>query len=87
MAMAVEEAGIEQRRRGTVISRCRRNARQHAVQSHQAQILKITSYRVVNETKLEDESEYIITLMRQDSSVKSLREKLPQALEALDKIK
>jgi hypothetical protein len=41
----------------------------------------------VNETKLEDESEYIITLMRQDSSVKSLREKLPQALEALDKIK
>ena len=27
------------------------------------------------------------SLMRQDSSVESLREKLPQALEALDKIK
>jgi hypothetical protein len=41
----------------------------------------------MNEIKLEDEYEYIITLMRQDSSVESLREKLPQALEALDKIK
>ena len=29
------EARIEQRRRGTVISRCRRNASPHAVQSHQ----------------------------------------------------
>jgi hypothetical protein len=34
------------------------------------------------EIKLEDELDFIITLMRQDSSVDSLRDKLPQVLKA-----
>ena len=56
-------------------------------ETHAATMEKQRQDNAMNEIKLEDEYEYIITLMTQDSSVETLREKLPQALEALDKIK
>ena len=56
-------------------------------ETHAASMEKQRQDNAMNEIKLEDEYEYIITLMQQDSSVETLREKLPQALEALDKIK
>ena len=56
-------------------------------ETHAATMEKQRQDNAMNEIKLEDEYEYIITLMQQDSSVETLREKLPQALEALEKIK
>jgi hypothetical protein len=40
-----------------------------------------------NDTKLEDEFEFLVDTMRKDATVESLQENLPRALEALENIK
>jgi hypothetical protein len=40
-----------------------------------------------NDTKLEDEFEFLVDAMRKDATVESLQENLPRALEALENIK
>jgi hypothetical protein len=49
-------------------------------ESHAAAMEGLRQDNATKEIKLEDELDFIITLMRQDSSVDSLRDKLPQVL-------
>ena len=51
-------------------------------EAHAAAMEGLRQDNVTREIKLEDELEFIITLMRQDSSVDSLRDKLPQVRSA-----
>jgi hypothetical protein len=78
---------------GTLVQRIAEVIEKQAAEvkeQRRAHAVKMEEQREENkqlDIKLEDDYEYLTTLMRQESSVENLRAKLPEALEALDKIK
>jgi len=56
-------------------------------EGHSTAMARLREEHENNDLKLEDEHEYLVTQMRQEKDEASLRALLPQALEALDRIK
>lgn len=56
-------------------------------EDHAAAMVNAREENAAKDTKLEDEYEHMINMMRKDSSLQSLQNNLPLALEALDQIK